>query len=289
MTFDDSLSEVTTALRAGAWDDAIAKLDALVPHASSDAERALIDLHRASIAVLRGDRDADMNVFRKNVIRRHSARHVHLATYYLLVNAIDRNDRAIAERYFPTYLEVVETVADPLQCVASWDIAGAIESMRGNHVAAIEYGRAALADCAPHQDGEPLLTRIFITHNLAYNCLAANLFAEALQYAKEALAMAERDGRPDILRQLLVTTAFAYLCREQLDDAEALAHRAEPITAGTRLERYVHYLHGEIARRRGDLDAASHHFRRLEEFYPDTPGVAEILLTLNVAPFLLPE
>lgn len=289
MTFDQSLDEITATLRAGAWDDAIAKIDSLQSLASDEPQRAMLDLHRASIDVLRGVRDADMNVFRENVIRRHSPRHVHLATYYLLVNAIDRNDRATAERYFPTYLEAVATVADPLQRIASWDVAGAVESMRGNHVAAIEYGRAALAECDPNAEGEAQLTRIFITHNLAYNCLAANQFNDALTYARDALSMAERTGRTDILRQLLITTAFAHLCREQLDEAEELAHRAAPITEGTRLEKYVHYLHGEVARRRGDLVIASAHFKRLETFYPDTPGVAEILLSMNIAPFLLPE
>ncbi len=289
MTFEERCGDVTTALRDGAWEEAERRLAALAFEAETEAERALVAIHRASIPVLRGEHDADMNVFRENVIRRHSTHHIHLATYYLLVNAIDRNDRATADRYFPAYLQAVETVSDPLKRIASWDIAGAVESLRGNHVAAIEYGRAALAECPADATGEAQLTRMFITHNLAYNCLAANLFAEALAYARDALAIAESTGRQDILRQLLVTTAFACLCREQLEETEELAERAEPLAAGTRMEKYVHYLHGEVARRRGAMDRAAEHFKRLEAFYPDTPGVAEILLTLNIAPFLLPE
>ncbi|MGN6182200.1 MAG: hypothetical protein ACTHQM_00925 [Thermoanaerobaculia bacterium] len=222
-------------------------------------------------------------------MRRHSPRHLQVATYYILVHAIETNDRKLAERYLPAYLDAANTIGDPVQRVASYDVAAAVESMRGNHVAAIEYGRAALAECDRCEDPDELLSRTFITHNLAYNCLAANRFTEALDYATSCVALADRLGREDALRQALITAAFAHLCRERLDDAEALAMRAEGFANGTRMERYVHYLHGEIARRRGNRETAERHFRNLESFYPDTPGVAEILLTMNVAPFLLTE
>jgi tetratricopeptide (TPR) repeat protein len=289
VTFDEALETVLTALRAGAFDDAVRALNAAEEVASSEAEQAMLRMHRASIDVLQGKRDADIRVFLENMVRRHSPRHLQIATYYLLVHAIENNDRKLADRTFPAYLEAVNASGDPVQRVASYDVAAAVESMRGNHVAAIEYGRAALAECDRCSDPDELLSRTFITHNLAYNCLAANRFTEALTYARDAVALAEELGREDALRQLLVTAAFAYLCKDQLEDAEALANRAMPFAAATRMERYVHYLHGEIARRRGDRETAERHFRKLEEFYPDTPGVAEILLTMNVAPFLLPE
>lgn len=289
MTFALTIETALAKLRAGAYDDAVVALDAAGAMASSDAEQALVALHRASMDVLQGKQDADIRVFLENVVRRHSPRHLQVATYYILVHAIETNDRKLADRYFPAYLEAVTAVGDPVQRVASYDVAAAVESMRGNHVAAIEYGRAALAECDRCDDPDELLSRTFITHNLAYNCLAANRFTEALDYATSALALAERLGRADALRQLLITAAFAHLCKEQLDEAEELALRAEPYASGTRMERYVHYLHGEIARRREDRETAARHFHKLEAFYPDTPGVAEILLTLNVAPFLLPE
>jgi tetratricopeptide (TPR) repeat protein len=289
VTFERSLDAALACLRAGEYDDAVVALDAAAGFASTEAEESLVALHRASMDVLQGKREADIRPFLENVVRRHSPRHVQIATYYILVHAIETNDRKLADRYFPAYLDAVETVGDPVQRVASYDVAAAVESMRGNHVAAIEYGRVALAECDRCNDPDELLSRTFITHNLAYNCLAANRFTEALEYASAAVGHAEKLGRADALRQLLITAAFAHLCKEQLDEAAALARRAEPFALGTRMERYVHYLHGEIARRREDLDAAARHFRKLEEFYPDTPGVAEILLTLNVAPFLLPE
>jgi hypothetical protein len=87
----------------------------------------------------------------------------------------------------------------------------------------------------------------------------------------------------------VVTAAFAHLCGGDLARALELADRAEGVVAGTRLERYVHYVRGEVARRQGNVVEAKRHFDRLAPVYPEIPGVAEILMSLDTAPFLLPE
>lgn len=257
--------------------------------AESDADRALAQMRLAAIDVLRHRPDADLHLFRENVMRRHSALHVVIAAYYLTISAVDRRDRDAATRYLPVLLEATRALDVPLWTMQAYDAAAGAESIRGNHTAAIEYGRVALSAATQYSGDDALFLRTAITHNLAYNCLAANEYAEAMRYAAEAVTLAETTGQRTMLRQPLITAAFAYLSRERLDDASSMLDRAEELIAGTYLEKYLHYLRGEIARRRGHRDEAARHFRKLEALYPGIPTLTEMLLSMNVAPFLLPE
>lgn len=289
MNVDDHTRAASAALDRAAYDEAREHLRLAEAAAVSDADRAIVAMRIAAIAILQGRRDVDLNVFRENVVRRFSDRHVYVATYYLLITAIDGNDLATAERYLPAYLEAVRALNDPALTTASYDVIASMESLRGNHVAALEYNNAAIAESASYAGDDALALRAHVTHNAVYNSLAANAYAEALAHSGLALELAEQLGNSRLLGQCLVTVAFAYLCSERLDETERLADRAAELTAGTRLERYVHYLRGEVARRRGDTAIATAHFKRLQAFYPDIPGVSEMLLSMNVAPFLMPE
>jgi tetratricopeptide (TPR) repeat protein len=289
MNFDEHMRAASAALDRAAYDDAREHLQQAGAAASTDADHAIVQMRLAAIGILQGRRDVDLNVFRENVVRRYSDRHVSVATYYLLITAIDGNDLPTAERYLPTYLEATRALNDPVSTLASYDVIASMESLRGNHVAALEYNRVAIEESENYAGEDALALRAYVTHNAVYDCLAANAYAEALAYAGPALELAEELGNPMLLRQCLITVSFAYLGSERLDDAERLAERAADLAAGTRLERYVHYLRGEVARRRGDTAIAAAHFKRLQAFYPDIPGVSEMLLSMNVAPFLMPE
>jgi len=289
MNFQESLDAARAMLGRAEWDEARRVLDHAESVAADDSQQALVAMHRASIAVLRGDADPDLLVFRENIVRRHSARHVVIAGYYILVHVLEKRDRDAAERYLVPFLDAVREMGDPYFDNVAQDIVATLESLRGDHDAAIERQRAALAELEEYDGPDALLLETTYAHNLAYSCLAANRYDEALQYANASLAAGERLGRSDFLGQILLTAAFASLCSERLADTERLADRASDLVAGTRFERYIHYLRGEVARRRGDLDRAAEHFGRLETLYPDIPGVVEILLSMNVAPFLLPE
>lgn len=289
MNFQESLAAARTILGRADWDEARRVLDHAASIASDDAEHALVTMHRASIPVLRGDASPDLRVFRENIVRRHSVRHVAIAGYYILIHVLEKHDRAAIERYLPPFLDAVREMGDPYYDNIAREIVATYESIRGDHDAAIEKQRALLDELQSYKGPDELLLKTTAAHNLAYACLAANRIAEAVKYVEVSLEMGERLARPDFLGQILLTAAFAQLCSDQLDEAARLTERAAEFLGDTRFERYIHYLRGEIARRRGDLDGAAQHFERLEELYPDIPGVAEILLSMNVAPFLMPE
>jgi len=289
VTFSELLRDGRAALRACRWADGEELLRQAGAIAADEAERALAAMHMAGIPLLQNRPDADLNVFRENLVRRHSPQHVLVAAYYLVMASVDRNDRAGAERYLPTLLDAATASTDTSARMRAWDLVAGVESIRGNHVAAIEYGRAALAELETYDGDDGADLRVAFTHNLAYNCLAANLLAEAVEYADASIPLAEELGNPRDLRQALVTGAMAHLCRNDLERAGALADRADGVAGEPSLEKYVHYVRGEIARRRGDVAEATRHFRRLEPFYPNMPTIAEVLLSMNVAPFLLPE
>jgi tetratricopeptide (TPR) repeat protein len=289
MTFDETYNAALAAGTAARYDEAEALLRRAGELAASDAERARVDMQRAALPLLQGDRDADLNVFRENLVRRHSTLHVWSALYYLIMAAVDRNDHAGLDRYLEPLLDATRELDQPEYTLRAFDVAAAAELLRGNHIAAMEYDAIALSEAERCEgDNAPALVATTL-HNLVYNRLAASEYRAALEHAPRALTLSEALGSEPLLRQCLVTVAFAYLCNGRLDEAERLAVRAGPIAMNTRMERYVHYLHGEIARRRGDLALAAAHFHRLEPLYPEIPDVAAILLSMNVAPFLLPE
>jgi tetratricopeptide (TPR) repeat protein len=289
MTFDEAMTAVLKALEEARFAEGIVLLDRAETLAGDDAEHALVQMQRAAIPLLQNNFNSDLNVFRENLVRRHSRRHVWIVLYYLTIAAIDRNDRESADRYLPQFLEITREMDEPDRTVRSFDVLAAVESLRGNHVAAIEYNKAALAESERLEGPGAESTRAFIAHNLVYNCLAANEYREALVHTPGMIEMAEKLRHEILLRQGRVTAAFAYLVNNMLDEAETLAIRAAEVAIGTRLERYVHYVRGEVARRRGNRAEAAAHFRKLEPLYPDIPGVAEMLLSMNVAEFLVPE
>jgi tetratricopeptide (TPR) repeat protein len=289
MTFDDTYRAALAAGTSARYEEAEELLRRAEELAANDAERARVDMQRAALPLLQGNRDAELNVFRENLVRRHSPLHVWSALYYLVMAAVDRNDRAGTDRYLEPLLDLTRELDQPEYTLRAYDVAAAAELLRGNHIAAMEYDSIALAE-AERYEGDDARAMVATTlHNVVYNRLAASEYRAALAHAPRALTLAEALGQETLLRQCLITVAFAYLCNDRLEDAERLATRAGAIAMGTRLERYVHYLHGEIARRRGDLALAAAHFHRLEPLYPEIPDVAAILLSMNVAPFLLPE
>ncbi|HYR29169.1 MAG TPA: hypothetical protein VEU30_11935 [Thermoanaerobaculia bacterium] len=271
------------ALHLGGFDEAAELFRRAIDAADNEADRALATMGLAAIDVLKHRRDPDLRVFRENIMRRHSPQHVAVAAYYLTIAAVDADDREAATRYLPVLLGAVRETGDPVWTAIGYDVAAGAESIRGNHIAAIEYGRVALAATEECPERDRLFLLVTVAHNLAYNCLAANEHEDAVLYAESAVAVAEATHYPEI-GQLLITAAFAYLCRERLDDAIAHIERAEPMVAGTYLEKYGHYLRGEIARRRGDLAEAARHFKRLEVLYPGIPTLTDMLLSMNLAP-----
>lgn len=288
MSFQDVLAEVRIVLGRAGWDDAARLLDEAESLARDDAGHALVAVHRASIPVLRGDENPDVRVFRENMIRRHTPRHVAVAGYYLLVTLLDKRDIAAVELYLPPFLDAVRETQDPSLTIAAGELVATYESLRGEHDAAIERQRAALENFT-YEGADAPLVKAMALHNLSYSCLAANRFAEALLYAEEALVLSEQLGRRDFLGQTLLNAAFATVCQNRVDEAAAYVERAAECVLGTRFERYVHYLRGEIARRRGDFDLAADHFKHLESLYPGIPDLPEMLIGMNLAPFLLPE
>ncbi|HEX6097830.1 MAG TPA: tetratricopeptide repeat protein [Thermoanaerobaculia bacterium] len=289
MSFQECIDSARAALGRAEWDAARQDLDRAESIASDDAQHALVALHRASIAVLRRDGSPDLRVFRENMVRRHSPRHVGLAGYYILIDALDRHATDELERYLPPFLDAVRELAEPFWDNLATEVVAAYGSLRGDHDTAIELQRATLADLDTYDGPDALLTRVVTTHNLAYSCLAAHRYEEALAYAQTSLALGEQLGRRDVLAHILLNAAFATICMNRVDEAEGYVGRAAELLAGTRYERYVHYLRGDIARRRGDFDLAADHFEHLKGLYPGIPDLPEMLIGMNLAPFLLPE
>ena len=289
MTFPEILAEVRLVLGRAAWDEAARLLDQADALAEDEAGHALVAMHRASIAVLRGDLDADVRVFRENMLRRHTARHVAVAGYYLLTHLLDRRDLAAVELYLPPFLDAVREVREVSFDLLAADVVAAYDSLRGDHDEAIQRQQAALQDFDAYDGPDPMLMKALALHNLSYNYLAANRFEEALEYALQALVLGEQLGRADFIGQTLLNASFATVCQNHVDESERYVERAAQHVMGTRFERYVHYLRGEIARRRGDFDLAADHFKHLESLYPGIPDLPEMLIGMNLAPFLLPE
>jgi tetratricopeptide (TPR) repeat protein len=258
--------------------------------AVDDAGREMAAIMRASVPVLQEQRDADLSVFRQNILRRRSPLHVLRACYYLFIGLIDRHADEDAARYLKIMREAAAEVADPIWIARAYDAAASVESRLGKHAEAIELSDVAVAAALElPESAEVTLVRVMALHNRAYNLLAAGRHDEAYEAAMLALPIAEATSYPTATRECLMTLAFASLGRGDLGDAERYARDAEPYARGQRAERYVHYVLGAVAHRRGDVEEAELHFEKLRQFYPDVPNLTEMLLSTDLAPFLLPE
>jgi tetratricopeptide (TPR) repeat protein len=285
--FEALREEGFRALRHARFDDAEASMRRALQLAATDEERELGAIYVAAVAVLRGDRNASLNAFRHGLLRRVSPRTVYAAAYYLTMFHSMHNGVEAAAKWTPVLIEAAHALDRPRDVAMAYDVAAAVESQRGNHVAALELGRAALVAADRYEGSEEaLLMNATVRHNLAYNALAANEFAAAFPHALDAIRYAEQIEHPTLLRQCMVTAAIALLMRERLDEAEAMIGRVE---RGSHFDRYIPYVLGECARRRGDRVAAAAHFRELEAFYPGFPSFAEVLLSYNTASFLMPD
>lgn len=285
--FETLREEGFSALRRGRFDDAEEVFRRALAAAVTDADRELGRIYVAAVPVFRGDRDASLNVFRESLMRRRSARHAYAASYYLLIYDSLHGSAEDGARWTAALLDAANALDEPRTFVTAYDLAATVESQRGNHVAALEYNRASLAmleRCSANE--ETALMNAVTRHNIAYNALAGNDFAAALPYAVDAVTHAEALDNPPLLRQCIVTAAIALMMRDRLGEAETMIARLE---RGSHFDRYVPYVLGECARRRGDRRSAAAHFRELEAFYPDIPSLAEILLSYNIAPFLMPD
>jgi hypothetical protein len=166
VTFDETYRAALAAGAAARYDDEEALLRRAEELASNDAERARVEMQRAAIPLLQGDREAELNVFRENLVRRHSPLHVWSALYYLLMAAVDRNDRAGIDRYLEPLLEVTRELDLPEYSLRAYDVVAAAELLRGNQVAALEYDAFALAE-AERYDGDDKPAMLATTlHNL---------------------------------------------------------------------------------------------------------------------------
>jgi tetratricopeptide (TPR) repeat protein len=286
--FESCFEHGREAIARGEYVEAVSLLERACESALDDPSADLARLHLASIEILQGRR-GDLNVFRENLLKRHSPRHLLTASYYLVIASVDAQDREAAERYLPTLLESAVEMGDAGHLIRAYDAAAGVQSLTGKHGAALQCGLLALGALVDYDGDDREALRGSILHNLAYNALAANLHDDAVRFITESIPLVEQFGTANELRQGLVTAAFAYLCKDRHDEALAFADRAQLIVRDTRLERYVHYVRGEVARRRGDVVDARRHFRELEAIYPEVPELSEILLSFNLAPFLLPE
>lgn len=275
------------ALRQSRFDEADGCFRRAVDAAGNNEERELGRIYVVAVPVLRGDRNASLNTFRENLMRRLSPRHVYMSAYYLTMYESMHGGAEAAAKWTPTLLDAANALDEPPLFVGAYDLAASVESQRGNHTAALELDRAALVvldRCPP--DESATLMNAMIRHNIAYNALAANEFAAALPHAVDAIPFAAATNNPPLLRQCIVTASIALLVRNRLDEAEATIAELE---RGSHFDRYVPYVLGECARRRGDRDAAAAHFRELEKFYPELPSLTQILLSYDIASFLMPD
>lgn len=147
---------------------------------------------------------------------------------------------------------------------------------------AFEHIKKSLALIGP----APSIRRGICLDNLGYCYTIWGRYGKAFGALFEALRILRKQGARALEANTLLSLAFAYLQMGRFD--RALRHARKSLGMAEECEdhmvvKYCLFVLGEAEKLSGNPLAAREHFLRLEEqFYPDNPNVADLLLVLNV-------
>src|SRR5205823_14650276 len=134
------------------------------------------------------------------------------------------------------------------------DVVSEIALGRGDFVTAYHYAMRAL-DAIPNgaASEEWAMTRAIVRHNLGYALLGQGCYERAIVPLREGAAAFEACGARAHAVQAYINLAFAQFAVGDVDESERHLHAVEEriLEPTAWLRKYVYYLRGEIAQRRG--------------------------------------
>jgi tetratricopeptide (TPR) repeat protein len=290
--FEQSRTCGIQRMRVGAFAEAAAHFEDAETLASTAADRALAQIHMASVCVLQGTPSRRIDELPVLLMRHDSPRHVYLASYYLALHFAEERRTDAAARYLTLLFDAAEAMDDSYYRAGAYDVGCNVARSAGDLAMEYEYALRAnetIAACAPTDDA--VMARAAIGHNLGYALLAGGHYENAVDPLRRGADALDACGAGAIAVQAYINLAFAHFAVGDHEESEqhlqVVEERIVPTTEW--LRKYVYFLRGEIAQRRGRYGEARSEYRRLCEHYPAFANLVELLSGVSLFPLLLPE
>ncbi len=282
-SYEQLRDEGQQAVEAGRLAEALEILERALERAREREDRDLVDLavcNRSAVLVSLERQQEVMSPLRQILVRNRDARTCALVAYNL-----SRAHRANKENKKSLFYA---RIARDRALAIDWLVAESHNQignclMHDSHFeqAAAEYRRALELFSE-----EPSIMRALVTANLGYCLMMLGKIRAGARLSFRSLRWFRRFGARLYEAWPHLDLCYAYLELGRLDRARDHGRRALAIgeeTGETGRIKTALFLLGETERSAGDLEAAWEHFSRLQQdFYPDSPQVAELMVAVGM-------
>jgi tetratricopeptide (TPR) repeat protein len=246
--------------------------------AKDDELRELITINKADVLITLQRSGPEVAELARVVMRRRNPRHVCLAAYALLYKHRMEQDYKRALFYGHLALRAAEEFGDREYERAVLVDLGNVYEMQSDVDRAVECFESALR-LIPEMEEHDNRSRGYTLENLGYCRLLQGETDRGTTMLHDALRHLDDDtGKAEAYIDL----CFAYLEKEELEQAESYGQAGLRIATEERQIRNAHFLLGEVACKREDSTAADFHFGELGKFYPNFRHLKNLLMAVDL-------
>jgi len=267
-------------LRNNDPEQAITRFEAAIDVATDDVQVELIRINKSFADISLQRTTPEVQDLPKIVFRRRSQKHVLLAAYNLMYKFRLEQNYERARFYGNVALEAAEQDGDlnwtPEILIQLGNIC-VFDSLTSEALDRFNEVLALVAD-----DPEKILTRAAATQNVGYCLLLEGEPRRGVERIHEAIALMHEADTFLFLAESHIDLCLGYLELGELETARHYGELGLAEATEHRQVRNAHYLLGEVAYKRGDMDDAEKHFSILASDYPEFPHLKNLLLAIDL-------
>ena len=280
MTAEDLRQQALLSVRRNELEKALELYDLALAAAVDEEFRELITINKADVLIAMEQTTGEVQKLPAIVMRRRNPHHTFLAAYALTYKHRLQNDVKRGIFYAQIALDTSLEANEPLWQLGAWNELGSLYEIDGDFQKAISSFERAL-DLVSHvaDAGEQQLSRGAALQNLGASRMLNGEVNEGLALIHEALPFIVS---PSSLAEAYIDLCYGYIEREQLDEAQRWGNMGLDLASENRQVRNAHYLLGEAAYKRGDLETAQFHYGKLAKFYPNFRHLKNLLMAVDL-------
>ena len=278
MNMEDLRQAGLAAVREHEFEAALAHYDAALALATDDESTDLVTINKADALIALERMGPEVLQLPRIIMRRRNPRHVCLAAYALQYKHRVEGDFKRALFYGQLALQAAEELHDLAYKRAVLVDLGNVYEMDSEIVKAIESFEAALT-LIPEDQEIHRRSRGYTLENLGYCRLLNNEIPEGISLILKAIPYLDDEVG---LAEAYIDLCYGYLESHDLDQAMFYGKAGLRLAVEDRQVRNSHYLLGEVACKRGDMETAENHFDELARYYPNFRNLKSLLFAIDL-------
>lgn len=272
--------EALARWRNNQYEESLPLLDEALALATDEETRELLSINKSFAVIALGRTSPEVQALPRIILKRRNPRHVQLAAYYLQYKNRLEGDYKRAASYLQIAMRAADEAGD-----TQWKSELLIElgnltlfdSRSADAITHYEAAQAILTDSPEHT-----YARATCLQNIGYCKLDLGDYQGGIDLIHQALDLLKLLGVEGFGAESFIDLCFGYLGLEKLEEARRYGEIGLRMAKDVRQIRNAHYLLGEVAFKSGDQARAEEHFGELAKFYPDFPGLKNLLLAIDL-------